>query len=157
MSIKLMLLNTNNVPCVASRMLIENYSNFQIVGESRTSQKAISIVKKTRPDVALIDVSGFKHDVTQILKKLLAIEPNLKIIVLSMSNNRDFISKMFHAGASGYLLKNHAFDNLITAIKHVVTKEHALSLEINPSGMDYLNAYPPLTNADVYPSKIASG
>jgi DNA-binding NarL/FixJ family response regulator len=123
MPIKLMLFNTSNMPCVAARMLIEKYSNFQIVGESHTLRGAISIAKKKMPDIALLDISSYKANIVQIPKKLSAVAPNIKILVLAMNRDKYFISKMFHAGASWYLCKDHAFDRLVVDIHNVVSQQ----------------------------------
>jgi DNA-binding NarL/FixJ family response regulator len=94
-----------------------------VVGEAENSATAIRLAHELKPDVILIDVnmSGMNGiDTTRQISKAL---PNVKIVALSMYSQRTFATEMLRAGASGYVLKYHAFSELIKAIKAVVDDE----------------------------------
>lgn len=105
------------------RLLIENESDMAVIGEAGDGQTTIQKVRELKPDIVIMDITlpqlnGI--DATRLMKSEM---PGLKVIALSMHNNRVFVEEMMNAGASGYLLKADVFDELVEGIREVA-KEH---------------------------------
>lgn len=113
------------------RNIIEERSNMHIIGEASDGREAIKICAKLLPDVIVMDVAmpGLNgvEAATQIHKN----HPKIRIIGLSMHSSKQLIQGMFKAGAYGYLLKDGAADELITAITIVMQNKKYLSKDIN--------------------------
>lgn len=119
----IILVDNHRIMCDGLRALFKNQSNMEVVGEARDSAEAVKISHELKPDVIVIDVniSGFNNidSVRYISQEL----PNVKIVALSMYSRKSFISELLRAGVSGYVLKEHAFSELIKAIKVVMANE----------------------------------
>ncbi len=93
--------------------------DFEVVGTARNGREAISLATDCSPDVMLVDISlpllnGL--DATRQIKRL---NPNIRIIFVTVQMNRDYVREAFEAGASGYVLKQAASSELINAIREV--------------------------------------
>ena len=122
----------DDVPLVLEsiRHLLDPY--FTIVGAVQDSAEIMTRAFESRPDVILLDacmpgLSGFAA--TKQLKKLL---PTVKVILVTMLTESIFISEAFRAGASGYVLKQSASEELRAAIDSVLANERFLSMKIDP-------------------------
>ncbi|MCG1037735.1 response regulator [Polaribacter sargassicola] len=118
--------------------IIEQKSNLHIIGEASDGREAIKICSKLTPDVLIIDVAMPGLNGIQATEQIHKINPDIKIIGLSMHSSKPFIQGMFKAGAFGYLLKDGDSDELITAIISVVQNKKYLSKEINQDFLSLL-------------------
>jgi DNA-binding NarL/FixJ family response regulator len=105
-------------------------ADFDVVGESDNGRKAVLMAQGKKPDVVVMDVSmpdmnGIEAT-TQITESL----PETRVIALSMHSDKRFVMGMLRAGASGYLLKDCASEELANAIHQVVRGKKYLSPEI---------------------------
>jgi DNA-binding NarL/FixJ family response regulator len=101
------------------KRLIEQQAGLELVGEAADGREATELVVDARPDIAVVDVSMPGLDggqTTRLLKKLC---PHLKVIALSVHEDRAYLRELFEAGASGYVVKRAAADELIHAIRTV--------------------------------------
>jgi DNA-binding NarL/FixJ family response regulator len=108
------------------RSLLEE-QGFEVIGESENGRGAVNLVRKLKPDVLIIDINmpilnGI--EATRLLRKQ---APDVKVLVLSMLSDSRSIFQALAAGASGYLLKDAAFDEMILALKAVVRGQTFLS------------------------------
>ena len=99
------------------RMLLENEPDLRIVGEANTGGQALELVEKLKPDVVIMDitlpdVSGI--DATRRIKKSF---PSVAVVALTIHEDQQYFFEMLQAGASGYVPKRAAPDDLITAIR----------------------------------------
>ena len=99
-----------------SRML-EDQEDIQIVGESTDGQEAIQKVLETRPDVILLDISMPGMDGLDVTKQLKAIDPNVRILILTMHAEEQYAPRLMRAGAMGYVTKHAAPEELVKAIQ----------------------------------------
>ncbi|MBT7074039.1 MAG: response regulator transcription factor, partial [Anaerolineae bacterium] len=123
MTIRLLLVDDHTVVRSGLRMLLATESDVDILGEAGTSAEAISAAEKLRPDVILMDIglpdqSGIKT--TQIIK---AKFPEMAIIALTIHEDEEYFFKMLEAGASGYVPKRAAPEELLTAIRTAANGE----------------------------------
>ena len=108
------------------RSLLEE-QGFEVVGESENGRGAVNLVRKLKPDALIIDINmpvlnGI--EATRLLRKQ---APQLKVVVLSMLSDSRSIFQALSAGASGYLLKDAAFDEMVMALKAVLRGQMFLS------------------------------
>jgi len=90
----------------------------------------VDLATKLKPDVIIMDVSMPDMNGIEATSRIIEKTPKIKVIALSMHSDRQFIIEMLNAGASGYILKDAAFSELINAIHAVMANRSYLSPEI---------------------------
>lgn len=121
MRIRLVLADDHPMIRAGFKTLLAQSDEFEIVGEAENGQELIQIVSTTNPDVTLVDVHMPGTNGLEALEKLRASFPGIKLIVLTMHDEREYVQKALKAGADGYLLKNIQREELENAI-HAVFK-----------------------------------
>ena len=129
-AIKILLVDDHPLVLESLRKLLEPH--FTIVGMVQNSADILDRTLEYQPDVVLMDarmpgVSGF--EATRELKKRL---PKIKVIVVTMLTEAISVSEAFRAGATGYVLKQSAFEDLRLAIETVLANKRFLSQKIEP-------------------------
>jgi DNA-binding NarL/FixJ family response regulator len=109
------------------RMMLNAQPDIEVIGEASDGRQAISEAERLTPDVILMDitmptVSGI--EATRQIKRLL---PDVKVLILTMHENEEYLFQALRAGASGYILKEAADTELITAIRLVQEGQFYLS------------------------------
>src|SRR5450432_1729747 len=99
----------------------------RVLGEAANGHEAIAEAKRLRPDVVVMDVGMPELNGIDATKRLIAELPGTKVLALSMTADRRYVSAMLEAGASGYLLKNAASEELLSALASVTLGETYLS------------------------------
>jgi DNA-binding NarL/FixJ family response regulator len=118
------------------RRLLETRDDFRVVGEASDGEEAVALVTEKQPDIALMDIwmprlSGI--DATRrIGKRGLA----TRVLVLSMHESRSFVEAVLRAGAAGYIVKNAAPEDLLSAIDAVRSGDSYLSPAITQQVVD---------------------
>ena len=117
MTIRLLLVDDHAVVRSGLRMLLESEPDVEIVGESGTAREALDAVPGLQPDIVLMDIglpdmSGI--DAARAIKRL---RPETAIVALTIHEDEEYFFKMLEAGASGYVPKRAAPDELLTAIR----------------------------------------
>lgn len=100
---------------------------FDIVGSAANGRDLVSTAKQTQPDIVLLDIAMPLLNGIEAARQIKADNPSIKIIFVTMQTNRDYIREAFEVGASGYVAKQEAAVDLITAIRHVQAGRFALS------------------------------
>lgn len=118
--IKVMLVDDHELVRAGVRKLLDESKGVKVVAEAASGEDALKLIKKTKPDVVLMDVSMPGIGGLEATIKLQRARPRLKIIVLSMHQDDPFPSRMLQAGAMGYLTKGCSLDEIVTAIREVV-------------------------------------
>jgi len=130
MSIKIILADDHNIMRQALRVLLENEPDIEVVGETADGQAALGLVRETKPDVVIMDIAMPGLNGVEATRKITAKVPGAKVIALSAHSERRFVFHMFKAGASGYLLKDCIFEELVCAIRTVAKNEIYVSPKI---------------------------
>lgn len=125
------------------RNLLNQQDGMQVVGEAENGLKAIDLVRKLSPQVVIMDVHMPNLNGVDATRRILEEAPNVKVIALSMHSHRHLVQEMLRAGASGYLLKECAFEELVLAINMVFDENRIyLSPEITQLMLgDYLHPH----------------
>ncbi len=100
------------------KLLLEK-QDYIVVGEFSQGKQAIDLCLELKPDIVIMDINMSNTDGINITKKISSRLPGTKIIALSGQNEKRFITDILKAGASGYVLKEKAFTELVKAIKAV--------------------------------------
>jgi len=123
MSVNVLLADDHKIVRDGLRILIEKHGNMNVVAEAENGQKAINLARELRPQVIIMDITMPDMNGIDATRRITSDFPGIKVIALSMHADRHFIVGMLEAGAAGYLLKDCAFEELVTAI-HTVLDNH---------------------------------
>ena len=102
---------------LAARM--ESADDVQVVGEAGNAQEALERVIATRPNVVLMDVGMQGSNGIELTAELLAREPGLIVLMLSMYDNAEYVQRALAAGARGYVLKDSPSSEILAALRAV--------------------------------------
>ena len=102
------------------KQIISDDEDLEVAGEAESGEKLIELFKKNEYDVVLLDLKMSGMSGLDTLKHLKLIKPKIPVIVLSMHSEDQYAVRTIKAGASGYLTKETAAENLVNAIKKVV-------------------------------------
>ncbi|MDO8302095.1 MAG: response regulator transcription factor [Sedimentisphaerales bacterium] len=119
MVIKVLLADDHKIVRDGLRSLLEKNIELQVVGEAHNGQVAVKLTHALSPDVVIMDIGMPVMNGIEATEKIIKNQPDAKVLALSMHCDQRFVSSMLEAGASGYLLKDCAFDQLVDAI-HMV-------------------------------------
>ncbi len=119
MKIKILLADDHKIMRDGLKKLLEKHEQFQVVGEAEDGRGAVRLVRELKPDVVIMDVAMPDLNGIEATRQLIADRPDIKIVALSMHSERKFVTEMLKAGASAYLLKDCAFEELETAVRTV--------------------------------------
>jgi two-component system response regulator NreC len=101
------------------RLLLERQDDIEVVGEAGTAKDAIFRARALKPDVILLDVVMPGESGIEVLPKLLKESPGTKVLVLSMQDDPSYVREAFGAGASGYVLKEAADEEVVSAVREI--------------------------------------
>ncbi len=101
------------------RLLLESQDDIEVVGEAGNAKDAIFRARALKPDVLLLDVVMPGESGIDVLPQLLKESPDTKVLVLSMQDDPSYVREAFGAGASGYVLKEAADEEVVSAIREV--------------------------------------
>jgi len=117
--IRVVLADDHTVVRQGFRSLLQEDKSIDVVGEAEDGQEAVLVTKKTRPDVVVLDISMPILNGVQATRQIRKFSPKIKILILSMYKDEEYVREVFHAGAVGYILKQTTGPDLISAIKEV--------------------------------------
>jgi DNA-binding NarL/FixJ family response regulator len=119
--IRLVLADDHPMIRAGFKTLLAQSNDFEIAGEAGSGQELLKVVDTVKPDVTLVDVHMPGMNGLEALEKLHTSFPDIKFVVLTMHDEREYVQKALKAGADGYLLKNIDREELENAI-HTVFK-----------------------------------
>jgi len=127
MSIRIVIADDHQIVRQGLRLLLERESGMEVVGEAEDGRSTVTLVKKLIPDVVVMDVKMPDMNGIEASHQILSQLPKVKVIALSMYDDRRFVIDMLKAGAQGYLLKDCAFEELTQALRLVMANKTYLS------------------------------
>ncbi len=117
--IKLLVADDHAIVRKGIAQIIAETTDIVVAGEARNGQEVMEKVKKNDYELVLLDIAMPGRDGLEILKELKHQRPNLAVLILSMYPEEQYAVRAFRSGASGYLTKESAPDELIAAIRRV--------------------------------------
>ena len=143
MSIRILLVDDHTIIRQGLRSLLEKQPGMEVVGEAENGQNAVKLVQELLPDVMIMDVAMPDLNGVEATRQIVAIAPSVKVVALSMHSDRRFVVAMLKAGASGYLLKDCAFEELAHVIRAVRANRTYISPKIADVMIkDYVRLFP---------------
>ena len=130
MNIRILLADKHQPIRDSLRSLIENQPGMEVVGEAENTCSALNCVFRYKPDIVVMDINMSDLKGTKAVRRMISRRPRLKFVALSVYPNREFVGEMLKAGASGYLLKDCAFEELIPAIRCAINNQTYLGTGI---------------------------
>ena len=118
------------------RSLLDNLSGYEVIGEANNGREAIRLVEELTPELVILDIAMPELDGIKAAGVLKEKFPNLKIIILSIYSDASYIRQAFNHGASGYLLKEAAFDELKMALEFIAQDRTYMSSSLMPVVID---------------------
>src|SRR5690349_2898593 len=100
-------------------MLVNAEKDLEVVGEAGSAREAIFEARSAKPDVVLMDVMMPDQSGIEVLPQLIHEHPGTKVLILSMQDDPRYVREAFEAGASGYVLKEAADAEVVSAIREV--------------------------------------
>ncbi|MEU5210233.1 response regulator transcription factor [Streptomyces sp. NPDC020742] len=113
------------------RGMFEAQDDIEVVGSAGDSRAALEVVRETRPNVLLLDVSIVGAPVTETVAAVRSISPQTRIVVLSMQDDARLVTELIALGISGYLLKSASWEELLTAVRMPRGHDDRLMLSIS--------------------------
>lgn len=101
------------------RSLLEIQSGIRVVGEAANGREALEKAKLLSPDVVLMDVAMPEMNGLEATRQIKALDPRIKILILTQHDDREYVEPLLQAGASGYVLKRSGGREVLTAIRQV--------------------------------------
>jgi two-component system response regulator NreC len=123
MKIRLYLVDDHQVVRTGLRMLLDNEEDVHIVGEAGTAREAIEAVEKLKPDVILMDIGLPDMSGIEATQKIKSAHPEMAVVALTIHEDEEYFFRMLDAGASGYVPKRAAPEELLTAIRSAAKGE----------------------------------
>ena len=115
---------------VGLRETIESEPGFKVVGEASDGEQALEMISEMHPAIAILDVSMPKLDGLALARKLVAQEPSVGVILVTMYREQKLFTQALEAGVKGYVLKDSAVTDIISCIKAVAAGQNYASPEL---------------------------
>ncbi len=138
-TIRVLLADDHTLVRAGLRMLLQQMSGVQIVGEAGDGREALQLSKTSQPDIILMDLSMPRLNGLEATARVTRACPQVRVIILSMYDTPDYVVQALRVGAAGYLLKDAATAELELAIRAVARGETYLSAAVSkPVITDYV-------------------
>ena len=118
--IRIVLADDHPIVLDGLRNLIRAEPDFELVGEATSGLGALKIIREQRPHVAVLDISMPELNGILLSRRLASEMPGLRLLVLTLHEDRAYLNQALEAGVRGYVLKRSAVENLVQAIRAVM-------------------------------------
>ena len=119
--IRLMLVDDHDVVRTGLKTFLETQEGFQVVAEANSGLQALELVPQTHPDIVVMDITMPHMDGLEATRRLKALYPECLVLALTVHEDKQYFFEMLLAGASGYVTKQAAAEELVTAIRSVAS------------------------------------
>ena len=127
MKIRIVIADDHKIVREGLRSILLHDLKMDVVGQAANGRVAIELAKELNPDVVIMDISMADLNGMEATRRILEENSSIKVIALSMHSDERFVAEMLKAGASGYLLKDCALDELDRAIRTVMAHQTYIS------------------------------
>lgn len=116
----ILIVNTNAIYRLGLKCLLEKEQGLKVICEAKDGIAAVEMIRKDKPDILILDCLTEKLNCIDVIKTSAKTNPDIKIICISGFIDRDFLFRSIRAGASGFLVKESSYEELVFAIKAAV-------------------------------------
>lgn len=151
---KILLVDDHSIVRQGVRMILEKETDLEVIGEAADAVEAVAKAGESHPDVVVMDLNLSETNGIEASRRILAANPNTKIIVLSAESSPEIVNRALQAGVSGYVIKEDASEELLRAIHTVISSRFYLCPSITTALLRAQNftpkapAAPELTERD---------
>lgn len=128
--INIVLVDDHKLVRTGIRRLLEDAPGIKVVGEAANGEDAIQVIRQLKPTVVLMDIKMPGISGLEATRKLLRLDPHLKIIIITAYENDIFPVRLMQAGAAGYITKSSTREEMIQAVRAVALGQRHISPEI---------------------------
>lgn len=132
MPIRVLLADDHSIMREGLRQLLQRESDFEIVGEADNGRSAVAMAGARRPDVVIMDAAMPVLNGIDATRQIVENNRNIKVLALTVHSDETYLAGMLQAGASGYLLKDCASEELVMAARSVAADKGYVSPELAP-------------------------
>lgn len=140
--IRVLLVDDDDLMRAGLRAVLSSDPTVEVVGEAANGRVALDRVRTHHPDLVLMDVRMPDLDGIAATREVLAVSPQVKVVILTTFEDDDYIFGALHAGASGFLLKRTSPEELIAAIHTVASGDSLLSPSVTRTVIDRMAHQP---------------
>jgi DNA-binding NarL/FixJ family response regulator len=130
MTIRLLLVDDHEMMRQGLRSILERDERMTVVGEAASGRDAVERARDLAPDIVVMDVAMKDLNGIEATRQILGASPSIRVVALSSHSDRRYVGAILEAGASGYVLKAEAFEDLRRAIHAVAAGKSYLSPEV---------------------------
>lgn len=130
MPTKILVVDDHSVVRQGVKQILEDIPNMVVVGEASTGGEALAEIRAKSYDIVLLDISLPQQNGLEVLKQILQIDATIKVLILSMHPEKQYAVRALRAGASGYLTKDTAPTELITAVEKIANGQKYVTLSL---------------------------
>jgi DNA-binding NarL/FixJ family response regulator len=130
MSIRIIIADDHEIVRNGLRSLIEKELDIEVMAEADNGRTAVRIALELTPDVVIMDIAMPDLNGIEATRQIIAAMPTIKVIALSMHAEKRYVMEMLKAGASGYILKDNAYEELARAIRTALNNRTYLSPQV---------------------------
>jgi two-component system response regulator NreC len=131
MTIKIILADSYQIVRQGLALLLDDEPDMHVVGEAGDWSTTLRLIQEFPPHVVIMDICLPESNCVEATRRIVSEFPHIKVIALSMHSDSLFVLNMLNAGASAYLLKDCALEELVKAIRTVLTQKTYLSSNIS--------------------------
>ena len=140
--VRVLLVDDDDLMRAGLKAVLSSDARVQVVGEAGTGRAAVEQVRALRPDLVLMDVRMPDLDGIAATREVIAVSPEVKVVILTTFEQDDYIFGALNAGASGFLLKRSGPEELLAAIHTVAAGDSLLSPSVTRTVIDRMARQP---------------
>ena len=123
MPIRILIADDHTLMRAGLRRILEDEADIEVVAEAADGAEAVSCAQHHEIDLAILDISMPKLTGLQAARRILEYKPDIRVLVLSMHDNEEFLFESLRVGAAGYVLKSSAESDLVNACRTAMRGE----------------------------------
>ena len=128
--LKVLLVDDHKLIRVGLRQIIEAEADFEVVGEAESGQDGLEKARELKPDIVVMDINMPGMNGIEATRRIARLDPRPRILIVSVLSRDPVPSRLLEAGADGYLSKDTAADEILTALKMVRLGKRYLSADL---------------------------
>jgi DNA-binding NarL/FixJ family response regulator len=128
--IRVVLADDHQIVREGLRLILDRHESIQVVAEAHNGRTAVDLARQTRPDIVVMDIAMADLNGIEATRQILHDNPAVKVVGLSAYADRRYVVGMMEAGASGYVLKANAGEELVRAIRAAIAGNIYLTPEV---------------------------